>query len=305
MQQPYIAVVGGVTMDICGRSFAPLIPRDSNPGGVTLSPGGVGRNIAHNLSLLGQRVFLLTALAGDVWEARIREDCEAHGVDLSRALRVPEGQTSTYLCIAGPDGDMALAVCDAALADRITPDYLEDQMDLLNGARAVVIDTNLSEEAIDFLAANVIVPIFADTVSVTKAEKLRPVLSRIHTLKPNRIEAELLSGVRITDKVSLEQAAAALLDAGVKRVFLSLGAGGLYCAWRGTRLRVPCPPAAVVNTTGGGDALMAGLVRAYTAGLDGRDGAALALACAAIAVESGSTVNPHLDLAAAMQRAGL
>lgn len=305
MQQPYIAVVGGLNMDLCGRSFAPLIPRDSNPGRVTMSPGGVGRNIAQNLTLLGQKVYLLTALADDEWEARIRADCEAHGVDLSRAIRVPGGQTSTYLFLSGPDGDMALAVCDAALADYITPDYLEDQMELLNGAEAVVIDANLTEEAIDFLAANVIVPIFADTVSVTKAQKLRAVLPRIHTLKPNRLEAEILSGVKITDGDSLEQAASALLDAGVKRVFLSLGTGGLYCAWRGTRLRVPCPETAPVNTTGAGDALTAGLVRAFTAGLIGRDGADLALACAAIAMESESTVNPQLSLASAMQRAGL
>lgn len=305
MQQPYIAVVGGMNMDLCGRSFAPLIPRDSNPGRVTMSPGGVGRNIAQNLSLLGQKVYLLTALADDEWEARIRADCEAHGVDLSRAVHVPGGQTSTYLFLSGPDGDMALAVCDAALADYITPDYLEDQMELLNSAEAVVIDTNLTEEAIDFLAANVIVPIFADTVSVTKAQKLRAVLPRIHTLKPNRLEAEILSGVQITDSESLERAASALLDAGVKRVFLSLGTGGLYCAWRGTRLRVPCTEVRTVNTTGAGDALTAGLVRAFTAGLIGRDGAALALACAAIAMESESTVNPQLSLATAMQRARL
>ena len=305
MQQPYIAVVGGVNVDICGRSFAPLISRDSNPGRVSMSPGGVGRNIAQNLSLLGEKVYLLTALAQDEWEAKIRADCEAHGIDLSRAIRVPDGRTSTYVFLSDPDGDMALAVCDAELAEHITPDYLENQMELLNAAQAVVLDANLTEEAIDFLAANVIVPIFADTVSVTKAQKLRAVLPRIHTLKPNRLEAEILSGVKITDDASLEQAVTVLLDAGVKRVFLSLGTGGLYCAWRGTRLRVPCPEVRTVNTTGGGDALTAGLVRAYTAGLIGRDGADLALACAAIAVESESTVNPNLSLASAMQRAGL
>ena len=41
-------------------------------------------------------------------------------------------------------------------------------------------------------------PLFADPVSTVKAEKLRPILGKIHTLKPNRIEAELLSGVAIT-----------------------------------------------------------------------------------------------------------
>mgnify|MGYP003289514073 CR=1 FL=1 len=54
-------------------------------------------------------------------------------------------------------------------------------------------------------------PLFVDPVSTTKAEKLRPILHKIHTLKPNRIEAELLSGVAIRDTESLRLAAKKLL----------------------------------------------------------------------------------------------
>ena len=50
----YAVVVGGVNVDIGGRSAAPLVAADSNPGTVTVSLGGVGRNIAHKLSLLGR-----------------------------------------------------------------------------------------------------------------------------------------------------------------------------------------------------------------------------------------------------------
>ena len=49
---PYVCVVGAVNLDICGRPEKKLIFRDSNPGAVTLTPGGVGRNIAHDLRLL-------------------------------------------------------------------------------------------------------------------------------------------------------------------------------------------------------------------------------------------------------------
>ena len=53
-KNPYIVVVGGANMDISGRPDAPLVAQDSNPGKVRLSPGGVARNIAHNLALLGE-----------------------------------------------------------------------------------------------------------------------------------------------------------------------------------------------------------------------------------------------------------
>ena len=47
--KPYIAVVGGMNMDITGSVTSSLIPGDSNPGKVTMTPGGVGRNIAEDV----------------------------------------------------------------------------------------------------------------------------------------------------------------------------------------------------------------------------------------------------------------
>ena len=57
----YAMVVGGVNIDIGGRSHKALVPSDSNPGCVTTALGGVGRNIAHNLALMGTEVRMLTA----------------------------------------------------------------------------------------------------------------------------------------------------------------------------------------------------------------------------------------------------
>lgn len=304
MAQPYAAVVGGINLDVCGKAFGPLIAADSNPGAVRFSPGGVGRNVAHNLSLLGAPVFLLTALAGDAWESLIRGSCKTAGIDLSHARFVPDGKTSAYLAIEGPEGDMALALCDNALAASITPDYLAEELALLNGAAAVVLDTNLPEETIRFLAERVTAPLFADPVSVTKAEKLRPVLGRLHTLKPNRVEAELLSGVPIRDRNSLELAASKLLSTGLRRVCISLGGEGVYCAWDAERCLCPCPETKLVNASGGGDAMMAGFVRAFLDGLPIEASARFALACSSLAVEGEETVNPALSLEAARCRSG-
>ena len=302
MDRPYVAVVGGINVDICGKAFDPLIPADSNPGTVRLSLGGVGRNVAHNLCLLDVKTVMLTALAEDGWGSAVQSGCAAAGIDLSRAKTVPDGTTSTYLAIEGPEGDMALALCDNALARTIDPAYLAANLDLLNGAAAVVMDTNLTEAAIRFLAETVAAPLFADPVSVTKAEKLRPILSRLHTLKPNRLEAELLSGVEITDRTSLELAAAKLRATGLRRVCVSLGSEGVYCAWDTERCLAPCPETELVNASGGGDAMMAGFVRAFLDGLPIDRAARFALACSSIAVESPETVNPALSLEAARCR---
>ena len=299
-----IVVVGGANMDIGGKPDHPLVEKDSNPGRVRTSVGGVARNIAHNLRLLDLPVTFLTALGKDSFGDRVVAECAMAGIDCERVLRTHEAPTSTYLFIADEVGDMRLAVSDMEICRLITPAYLAEQRDLLDAADALVLDTNLPEESIRYLAETCVAPIFADPVSVSKAGKLRGVLDRLHTLKPNRLEAELLSGIPIRADADLPEAAEALLATGLKRVFLSLGSGGVYAAEAGQRIHVPCCPAVAKNMTGAGDAMMAGLVWSYLRGKDLASSARLAAAAAAIAVEGSRTVNPALSPAALLEKAG-
>ena len=80
---PYVTVVGGVNMDIGGRSDHALVPQDSNPGTVSMSLGGVGRNIAHNMSLLELDVRLLTVFGDDGNAQKIAASCGELGIDIS------------------------------------------------------------------------------------------------------------------------------------------------------------------------------------------------------------------------------
>ncbi len=295
-KNPLAVVVGGVNIDIGGHSFAPLIAKDSNPGRVTVSLGGVGRNIAHNLRFLGVDVSLLTALGEDLYARHTADSCAALGIDISRALRVSGFATSTYVYLDGDDGDMALAVSDMAVCDRISPEYLAENEGLLSRADVIVADANIPAESLAWLAEHSPVPLFADPVSTVKAEKLRPILSRIHTLKPNLLEAELLSGVKITDEISLFRAARALLDTGLSRIAVTLGSRGILAADGHAIELIPACPAQVRNATGAGDAFMAALVWSWLRNMDFSASCRAAAKAAALAVESEETVNPALTI---------
>ena len=296
------AVAGGVNVDICGRPDRALIPADSNPGRVRLSLGGVGRNIAHNLALLGVDTGLAAALGDDLFSRRIADSCAELGIDLSMAVHVPGGNTSTYLYITDAEGEMALAVSDMDICSRLTPEALESSLGRLREAEVIVLDANIPEESIRWLCECPGVPVFADPVSVTKAEKLRGALGKLHTIKPNRAEAELLSGVTIRDRDGLRRAAEVLLRAGVRRVFISLGAQGVYAADGTGHLLLPAMPVLPVNTTGSGDAFTAGLVWALLRGADLEGSARAGLAAAAIALESEETVSPAMSARALLER---
>jgi len=294
----YAVVVGGVNVDIGGRSHSRLVAADSNPGKVSISLGGVGRNIAHNMSLMGVDVKMLTALGEDVYGNRIAASCTELGIDASRALRVADCATSTYLYIADQEGEMALALSDMEICERITPAYLTANQQVLQNAQVIVADTNIPVETLVYLAENCTAPIFCDPVSTIKAEKLRPILGKIHTLKPNRLEAELLSGVVIREKQDAETAAKALLEKGVQRVFISMGADGVCAANEKEILWFSNIPGQMVSTTGCGDAFMAALVWAYMQDMTLEETALAGLAAGSIAMESAETINPAMSATA-------
>ena len=298
----YVVVVGGVNMDIGGISHAQLVSADSNPGRVRISLGGVGRNIAHNMALMGLDVRMVTVLGGDFYAQKIVSTCGEMGIDISRSLRVADAITSTYLFISGPDGDMKLAISDMDIYSHLTPAFLASKLSLFNNAKLLVVDTNIPAESIAWLVEHVEVPVFADPVSTAKAEKLRPVLGKLHTIKPNRIEAELLSGVPITDERSLRRAANVLLKTGLRQVFISLGAGGVFAANQDRGLHLPSIPGSMVNATGCGDAFMAALAWAYMEGMDLEHSAYAGLAASSIALEGSETINPEMSVDAIKSR---
>lgn len=298
----YAVVVGGVNVDIGGKSFAPLVAEDSNPGTVHVSLGGVGRNIAHNLSLMGADVRMLTAFGDDVNGQRVAASCSELGIDLSHALRISGGTTSTYVYLTDEKGEMALAISDMEICKRITPAYLASNLNLLQNAQVIIADANIPQESLIYLAENCTAPLFCDPVSTAKAAKLRLILSKIHTLKPNKLEAELLSGVKIESKADVEKAAEKLLELGVRRLFISLGSEGVYAAMGDERLWLPNLPGHMVNTTGCGDAFMGAIGWAYLEGRDLKETALAGLAAGAIAMESDETINPAMSATAIKNR---
>ncbi|MBR3335093.1 MAG: carbohydrate kinase family protein [Clostridia bacterium] len=291
-----VFVIGAVNMDLSGTPADTLRMGDSNPGKITLSPGGVGRNIAENLRLLGRKVSLITIMGEDTYADVIREHCLNAGIDLQYSFTDPLGRTSAYLCINEQNGDLSAAVSDMTICEELTPDKLEQLLPVLNRGSMVIADANLPEETLAWIAKNVTVPVAADPVSVSKAPRLLPLLSRLTLLKPNIPEAELLTGMTIRGDLNLSRAADALHRLGVKRVYISLGSRGVWADdVREGGMMIPCAPGAIVNTTGCGDAFVAAAADAFLNGLDTMEAARRALAASAICAEDNGAVSPKLS----------
>lgn len=305
MDRDYCVVIGGVNVDIGGQPDAPLIPKDSNPGKITISLGGVGRNIAHNLRLLGINVKLVTAFGDDEHGKLIFESCKELGIDVEGYCECPNDATSSYMFINDKSGDMSIAISDMNIYKNITPEYLATRMSMINKAKLAIVDTNIPTESLAYLAKNCKVPILADPVSCTKAARLLPSLSRIYALTPNSIESRILTGIKIDSEEALEQSAKVFLEAGVKNVVLTLGADGIFVANDKQSSHIRNFPVKLVNTTGAGDALLAGLAYGFFNDFSLKDAAVYGLAAAAIACESADTINNNLSVERIKRKAGI
>lgn len=202
----YIAGIGGANMDIHGRSDRQLIMRDSNPGSLHTSLGGVCRNICENLARLGEDVRLITVVGDDVQGRGILEGCTKAGIDMRAARVLPGERSSSYISIMDGDGDMLLAMSDMHIIKQLNPQIIDESRDLLCGADLVVCDGNLSAKTIERLSQVCDRPLYLDPVSTAWARELRPYIGCFDTIKPNRMELEILSDCPVDTPENVEMA---------------------------------------------------------------------------------------------------
>ena len=300
----FITVFGSANIDIGGMPHLELIEKDSNPGLVCISPGGVGRNIAHNLCLLGNRVKLVSAFGNDEFAGMIRKNLWITGVDVKDSFISDKDHTSVYLYITDEEGNTKLAVNDMGIYRHITPEFISEKEDLLQNSSLIVVDANLPQNTIEYICAESCCPVIAESVSCAKVVKMKKALPNIHTIAGNYMEAGLLSGHTIDpdDFDSIRAAADALLSEGAERVVITLSHRGVFFADNNTSKQLPALKANMVNSNGAGDALLSGLVTGYARSLSFEDSVRLGTAAAAITLETSDTNNPALSFESASER---
>lgn len=330
-----VIVLGGANIDIQGRSAAAFAAGDSNPGRITRSYGGVGRNIAENCLRLGLSTGLISVFGDDADAFSLKADCAAKGIDLSGSLFV-SGESPRYLCLLDADGSLAAAVADMALMDSLTPEALAACRALLDEADFIVADANLPARSLAWLALHygrsarraktgAAPELFLDTVSSAKALKAIGLSAEFDCVKPNREEAAVLASgalptsaapavplapggsrgapaVPAVGEKDEEALCEAMAQRGLlpKECFVSLGEEGMYYrSDEGERgfLRLPPPERRprAVNRSGAGDAACAALVWAGARGFGLRKKACFALTAAMIAASAETPVSDDLD----------
>lgn len=249
-------LIGGANIDILGKSFESLRPNDSNPGKVSISFGGVARNIAQNLTNIECPVRLITVFGDDVLGHQCAQDCKDRDMDISHSIFLDNIGSSTYLAIANKDGDMSVAIADMDILKHLTQDAVTPFLESIDDNDVLVVDTNLEFDMIEYITSHSTCIMACDPISTTKTAKIIPFLSRLTVFKPNRLEAEVCCGFAITDDESLMKALDHLRKSGIRDVIITLGVrGGAIACDEGT-FRYHHKDVPVVSATGAGDAFL-------------------------------------------------
>jgi pseudouridine-5'-phosphate glycosidase len=184
--QPEIVVVGGAVVDLIGHIATLTKLHTSNPGRLSISHGGVGRNIAESLARLGRKVSLATAVADDINGRSLVDGGGDTGIDMSlvRVLSSKSASesgelaptsaetghsTAVYNAIHDNHGDLCIGIADMSIFAQVTPEYVQQTLaPAIAASRIVAVDGNITKEAfaaVVDLCAQYGVPVFFEPTS--------------------------------------------------------------------------------------------------------------------------------------------
>lgn len=294
---PYILVLGASIVDIfgfCGRSYA---QRDSIPGHIKISFGGVCRNIAENLARVGVKTELISTLGDDENGKSILEHSRKFGYNMENSLFLEGESTPTYMAILNHQGEMESAVVDMESLNKMDEVFIDNKHDVFNNASYTIVDSD-NPALLEYILKKYEgkSKFILDPVSAKKARKIRHLIKYFHTIKPNRFETEALCGFKIDNEEDLRKAGRFFIEQGVKNVFISLDSDGIYYITsegeEGTL--ACCEKIDVKNVTGAGDSFVAGIGYGYMNNLSIKDTLKYSMAMSIITITHEETINPDM-----------
>jgi len=271
LRMPLVVCIGAVLIDELYHCNENVIQSTSNPSTYKKNIGGVMANIARHLSLLNINTEFITVLGNDTDADFIIDHCNQLGLSLQHASRVAF-PTGKYVAIHEPDGQLSTAVCTDTLTHLITAEFLDSKKDVFKSADLIVADTNLEMEALLWLndfAANENKKMIVEPVSVIKAKKINAMpLNGVYMITPN--EDEWRSILQDDHEIN-HQLASALFEKGITQIWLRKGSNGSAIYTFDSQLELGVPVINIKDSTGAGDAALAGWIFAHLNGYNETD----------------------------------
>ena len=285
MRARSIVVVGSSNTDMIIR--VPRIPRAGETllGGEFLTAaGGKGANQAVGAARAGGKVAFIARVGRDAFGDQAIAGLLRDGIDVSRVFRDKLTPSGVALIFVAQDGENSIAVAGGANA-KLSPSDVKKAAGVIRSAGLLVAQL---ETPLATVTAAVELAVKAGVPVILNPAPARPLpnslLERISILTPNETEAELLTGIKVTDAAAAAKACSKLRSRGVGIVILTLGERGAFLADANGRRLVPGFKVKTVDSTAAGDIFNGALSVALAEGKAVFDAVGFANAAAALSV---------------------
>ncbi|RLD88147.1 MAG: ribokinase [Bacteroidetes bacterium] len=279
-----ILVVGSSNMDLVVKINKFPLPGETLLGGdFFMNSGGKGANQAIAVSRLGGDVQFVCKTGRDAFRDKTVSLFKEEGIDTRGMLVDEEKPSGVAVIMVDKSGENSIVVAPGANSSLCVSDI--DNLDI-------------KWEFVDFVLLQLEIPIetVAHIVNLASEKGKKVILNpapaadlpedlfrKLHIITPNKIEAESISGVKITDNESLVKAAEVLHGLGVEHVIITLGSEGVLL-YSGTPKWIPAIPTISVDSTGAGDVFNAALTVSLSEGKDFEEAIRFANKAASISI---------------------
>jgi len=258
--KPKIVVVGSSNMDLVVKSSRIPSKGETILGGdFIMTPGGKGANQAVAAAKLGAEMYFVAKLGDDIFGRQSLSNFQKVGIKTDYVEQTKEAPSGVALITVDDAGDNMIVVAPGANL-KLSPEDVNKARLVIASSGAVVAQLEVPLETVECaakLANDAGVPFILDPAP---AQKLSDEFLRVvDVLTPNETEAEILTGIKVTDENSAKVAAKNLLDCGVKAVILTMGSKGYILATKDGVEFVPSIKVDAVDATAAGDAFTGSL----------------------------------------------
>ncbi|NOR88047.1 MAG: hypothetical protein GQ527_10590 [Bacteroidales bacterium] len=250
-------IIGAQNTDIFSKSPNDLVIGDSNPSKINIAFGGVGRNIAVNLSRLGHDIHFISVFGDDTFSQSAHQNLTTIGINTEHSLFLKNQNNSIFIGVMDKENNLHLGLGDMEIVEHLNPEFFQTKKDFIEEFDVLVIDNNLSEETIKYLLQQYQgKTIIMDAVSAQKALKLLPYLFQISILKVNQLELNELSKANSTEEQLND-----LHRKGAQTIPLTQQEKEALLSRKGVSIsQKPEKVEDIINTSGAGDAFLSGFI---------------------------------------------
>jgi ribokinase len=280
-----IIVIGSSNTDMVIKSKKLPAPGETILGGTFLmNPGGKGANQAVASARLKGDVTFVAKIGNDVFGSESEHLFSSENIDTRYLIRDENNPSGVALINVDENGENSIVVASGSNGTLAAYDISEDVFNTKKDD-IFLMQLEIPVGTVEYVAQKAAGKGNRVILNPAPARHLSDdLLSCLFMIIPNETEAEILTGIKVTDAESAEKAAKKLYTKGVKNVVITMGGTGSFLLTPNESKMIPVVPVKAVDTTAAGDVFCGALSVALSEGKSTEEAVVFANKAAGISV---------------------